>query len=398
MMDQIAGGRANPQNLLFFLAGEHSGDLLGAELIRALNARMPAGRLGLTGVGGPAMREAGFRTIIPMEEFAVLGLWEVLKRYPQLRRYFNQLVDHVIRVRPKAVVLIDYPGFNLRFARKMRAAGIPVIYYVSPQLWAWGGKRIHRMPELVDLMLTLFPFEVDLYHEVGVEVEHVGHPVVDRLMPARLSPIPQALRGSRNIALLPGSRRQEVERIFPVMVDVAKRLLEEAESAEAAVPRFLIGVAGARLMPLIWGILLERGGAELLRVCEVQLGSTHLFMHAAEWGMVASGTATLEAAVMGMPMLVLYKVSRPTYEFGRRVIRVPHLSMVNILAGEEIAPEFLQQRCRAEEILPSARRLMTDPTARAAMRAAFRRVSALLGPGGAAERAAEAIDRKLRLS
>lgn len=393
---QQKNSATGPVRSILMVAGEASGDLLGGELIEEFRGLPGSDAWSFVGVGGQTMRQAGLSCLVPMEQLSVLGLWDVLKQYRRIRKIFWDLVRQAEQIRPDTVVLIDYPGFNLRFAHQMKKRGIRVVYYVSPQLWAWGKHRLKKMPHLVDLMLTLFPFEEELYHGIGVKAYNVGHPVVDRLSGLLESPIPADLEGlsGQRIALLPGSRTHEIKRILPVMLGVGGKLLKEAASRTGGdTTTFLIGVAEEGRESMVRELLDQHAGSELISRCRVEVSRARDYMRAADWGMVASGTATLEAACLGMPMLVLYKVDAPTYLIAKRLVNVPHLSMVNILAGREVVPEYIQDRCCPEIIFPGALTLASEGPgcARDIQTRELGMVAKALGPPGGALRAAQAL-------
>jgi lipid-A-disaccharide synthase len=373
-----------PENLqLYFVAGEVSGDTHGAAVLAALRALRPGWTF--HGRGGPRMRAlAGAGLEDWCDQAAVVGLWEVLKRYGYFRAQFARVVAEIERLRPEGVILIDYPGFNLRLAAALRRRGLPlkIIYYISPQVWAWNRGRIPRMAHLLDLMICIFPFEPALYAPAGLKSVFAGHPLVESLRQAG----PAETDREMDLAgLFPGSRLREVRKIFPVML-AAARLLQgcrpELRFASAA-PSERIGDELRRLRAAAgWS------EAEL----PVGIGDARALMRRAGAGMVASGTATVEAATLGLPMAIVYRVAWLTYWVGRAVVRVPFLGMVNLLAGREIVREFLQSAARPAAIAAELARLLdpADP-ARDRQLAALREVVAGLGGGGAAESAAQAI-------
>jgi lipid-A-disaccharide synthase len=368
---------------LYFVAGEVSGDAHGAALLKALHAARPGWVF--HGRGGPRMRAvAGAGLEDWCDQAAVVGLWEVLKRYGYFRAQFAQALAEIDRLRPAAVVLIDYPGFNLRLAAALRRRKLPLklIYYISPQVWAWNRGRIPRMARLLDLMVCIFPFEPALYAPAGLRSVFAGHPLVESLQDAGPA---ETTREMDVVGLFPGSRLREVRKIFPVML-AAARLLQgnrpELRFASAA-PSERVGEELRRLRAAAgWS------EAEL----SIGVGDARALMRRAGAGMVASGTATVEAATLGLPMVIVYRVAWLTYWVGRAVVRVPFLGMVNLLAGREIVREFLQSAARPAAIAAEMARLL-DPAGegRARQLAALREVVAGLGGGGAAERAAGAI-------
>lgn len=353
---------------IMFIAGEASGDTHAAEVVKCLSAQAP--ELKVFGAGGPKMREAGMEMLIDLTEHAVVGLVEVLKNYGKFRRIFWELVGEAEKRRPDAVVLVDFPGFNLRFAAQMKRRGLKVIYYISPQLWAWHAGRARQIERDVDLMLTIFPFEKDWYsrHAPGLRVEFVGHPLVERMAENPKSEI----RNPKLVLLLPGSREREVAKIWPVMAQVVDLMPPELEFVAAAVDA---KTAAMMRHPRV----------------KVQTGKAQEWMRQAALAITASGTATMECAVYGCPMVVVYKVNWLTYLVGRALVRVNWLAMPNVIAGREILPEFIQHKARAGRIAGAARELLEDAHKRAAMERQLAAVVSSLGGPGAGKRAAQWI-------
>ena len=368
-----------PDPSLYFVAGEVSGDTHGAKLLQALRDRRP--EVAFHGRGGPRMRAlAGDGLEDWTEEAAVVGLWEVLKKYGYFRAQFARVLAEVERLRPDAVVLVDYPGFNLRLARELRRRRLPlrIIYYISPQVWAWNRGRIPRMARWLDLMICIFPFEPALYEPAGLRSVFAGHPLIDAL-----SDEPPYPREPDLVGLFPGSRTREVRKIFPVMLAAARRM-------RAARPglRFATATPSERLAAELAALRAEAGWRE--DELPVGVRDSRQLMARAAVGMVASGTATVEAASLGMPLVIVYKVAALTYVVGRAVVRVPFLGMVNLLAGREIAREFLQSAAQPGSISEATLRLL-DGEARERQLADLQEVVQKLGGGGAAERAADAV-------
>lgn len=369
---------------LYLVAGEVSGDAHGGALLAALRERRP----GLTfhGRGGPRMRALAGDTVEDWcDQSAVVGLWEVLKRYGYFKAQFNLALAEIERLAPAAVILIDYPGFNLRIATALRRRKLPlkIIYYISPQVWAWNRGRIPRMARLLDLMLCIFPFEPELYEPAGLKSIFVGHPLLDTLAAEQRAGPPVA-RCADLVGLFPGSRQREVRKIFPIMLDAARELRRDHPEL-----RFATAAPSERIAAELRKLLAIAGWQE--EDCPVGLRNSRVLMREATAGMVASGTATVEAASLGMPLVIVYKVAPLTYWVGRAVVRVPYLGMINLLAGREIAHEFLQHQARPAEIAAATRELLENSGARATQLAELRAVVERLGGGGADRRAAEAI-------
>ena len=316
------------------------------------------------------------------EEAAVVGLWEVLKKYGYFRAQFAKVLAEIERLQPEAVVLIDYPGFNLRLAAELRRRKLPlkIIYYISPQVWAWNRGRIPKMARLLDLMICIFPFEPALYEPAGLRSVFAGHPLVDALAAE-----PPQTREPDLVGLFPGSRMREVRKIFPVMLAAARRMREKRPDL-----RFATAAPSERIAGELAALRAEAGWT----ADELPVGvrDSRRLMARSAVGMVASGTATVEAASLAMPLVIVYKVAALTYWVGRAVVRVPFLGMINLLAGREIAREFLQGAARPEAIAKETLRLLdADGDARARQLADLREVVQKLGGGGAAEKAADSV-------
>ena len=369
---------------LFLVAGEASGDTRGAELMRALLARAPT--LTFLGAGGPQMRALAGGALLDWADEAVVGLWDVLKKYGYFRARFAQMLDEIAASKPAALILIDYPGFNLRLAKAARARhpGMKIIYYISPQVWAWHRERIPQMARMLDLMLCIFPFEKPLYEQSGLRTEFVGHPMLDSLPAKRIA----APRDEHLVVLLPGSRGKEVRKIFPTMLATARRMRDERPDL-----RFETSAASPVLAAQMRTALAAGGLDETF--CAVHTGTAHELMQRAVAGIVCSGTATLEAAYFGLPMCIIYKVAWLTWVVGRRLVRVDFLGMPNLLAGREIVREFLQDAARPEPMAMEMLRLAGDAGAREAVQRELAAVIEKLGEPGAGIRAATCIVAEL---
>jgi lipid-A-disaccharide synthase len=372
---------------LLTVAGELSGDAHGGALLSALRARLPA--LEVRGIGGPRMLAAGLQPLHPLAALQVHGLLEVVRHLPRLYRLLWSLERELDERRPDALLLIDYPGFNLKLARAARRRGIPVIHYCSPQVWAWRKGRVRTIARVVDLIIVLFPFEAPLYRDAGVEAAFLGHPLVGQrasdteaeALRARVAAPP----GVPVVAILPGSRPSELRRHLDVLLQAIRRndaagfqaryVLPVAPSLERAAVEARAQAAGVRLLALDDAFL------PLLRI--------------ADFAVVASGTATLQTAMAGVPFVVIYRVSPLTFWLAQRFAYVPHLSIVNILAGQEVVPELLQRDFTPQRVSDALLALAGDPRRQATIRAALAGVTAQLGEPGAYERAAERIARRL---
>lgn len=363
---------------LFLLAGERSGDRHGAGLMEELRSLDPG--LGLHGMGGTEMHGLSSGVTDWVEEAGVVGLVEVLKKYGWFKQKFDQTLQRILTLQPDAVVLIDYPGFNLRLAEALRKAAFAgkIIYYISPQVWAWHRSRIPKMAAWLDLMICIFPFEKDLYEGVGLRTVFGGHPLVEYHQSRALG----LTREPGLIGLFPGSRRREISKLFPILLEAARRM-------QAARPnlRFAVSAASGKLAALMQSHL----EAHPLPGLVIETGTVHTLMQRVCCGAVASGTATLEAAIHGLPYCLVYKVAWGTWLFGKAVIRVPWLGMVNLLAKREVVRELIQTSCTPERIATELMRLHGDATARLQLQNELATVVAGLAGDGAYRRAAQAI-------
>ena len=365
---------------VMMIAGEASGDLHGAGVVRELKRLQK--NLDVYGVGGENMRREGMHLIYHINELGFMGFVEVLKHLPFIRVMMYTLEQILKFKKPDVLVLIDYPGFNLRFARVAKKYGVKIIYYISPQVWAWHKSRVKQIRELVDKMLVIFPFEVDFYRKEKVNVEFVGHPLLEVLeshMSRKNFCKRYGIDGTRKIlGLFPGSRRQEVENILPVMLSAARQIAHEADMDVA------LGVAPT-LEEKYVKTLFPLDGIHLVS------GATYDLMEHSDFAIVTSGTATLETACFGTPMFVVYRTSWLTYLIGRLLVRVRNIGMVNIVAGKQIVPEFVQQGASAKNLVREALRLFRDEKRLSGMKAELSKVKSLLGELGASRRVADRI-------
>jgi len=358
---------------LLLVAGEASGDLHAANLLTALRDETDVVAFG---VGGERLRAAGLECLARSEELSVMGLAEVVRDLPRLLALARHVRRGAIARRPDVAVLVDSPDFNLPLARHLRRAGIPVVVYVSPQLWAWRQGRVRRIRRDVDRVLCILPFEVDFYTRHGVEAEYVGHPLVDELAPVLSSPPP---RESGMVALLPGSRWHEVTSLLPVMLAA----IESARAAGNPVRARLVAAPGLEPERLR-GLL----GAASSRV-EVVTSDRHRALASCQAALVASGTATLECALLGVPMVVGYRLHRLSYWLARRLVSVPHVALVNLVAGRRLVPELVQAEFSATAVAAALETLLGP--AGDEQRSGFVEVRRRLGEPGASRRAAHAV-------
>ena len=381
-----------PKSSILIVAGERSGDIYGAGLASALAKRLPG--LEVFGCGGDAMRQAGADTVVDAHHMAMAGVTEIVSGIPRAYRAFHRLLDEADRRKPQLAILIDFPEFNLRMARQMKKRSVPVVYFVSPQVWAWRKRRIQKLKARIAKMIVIFDFEEEIYRKAGVPVEYVGHPLVDMVRPhltreqffSKVGLDPAVA----TVALLPGSREKEVTKNLPTMLDAATRLALNHSL------QFVIAVA-----PTIDPAFLEA----TLRECYVGRAAVRPAVHItydalqhSEVAVVASGTATLEAALRERPMVVVYRVSPLSWLVGKLLVNVPYYSMVNILANKELVPELMQNDFNAPNVAARVEYLLEHPEARQAMIEGFRALTPRLGPGGALERAADAVLGVLRSS
>ena len=374
-----------PEATVYFVAGERSGDDHGAALLKALRARVPEMRF--LGRGGPKMRSlAGGKFRDWIDDTAVVGLWEVIRRYPFFRRQFQSTVSEIDAVPPSAVVLIDYPGFNLRLAHALhlKFPELRIIYYISPQVWAWNRRRVSQMAQSIDLMLCIFPFEPELYKASGLRAIFVGHPIMSVVPSGNAAPP----RDDQLVGLFPGSREREVKKIFPVMRQAALELSHQNRDL-----RFVVSAASEPLAELIRGDLYSKQATGKFSIAT---GDARSVMGRVNVGMVASGTATLEAALSKLPFVLIYRVAWLTYLAARLVVKVKYLGMPNVLANREIVPEFIQHKAQPRAIAAAVARLLTDKTERSQMLTDFACVAQKFGRGEAGVNAAEAIVTELR--
>ena len=366
-------------NELLVVAGEASGDLHGARLISELRLLVPD--LRPFGLGGDEMRAAGLDALAHSSEISVVGITEVLKVLPRARQIFADLLRAVDRRRPRLAVLIDFPDFNLRLAKELEERGVEVVYYISPQVWAWRRGRVKSIAKVVDRMLVLFPFEVDFYRGHGVDVVHVGHPLVDEV-----PVLPQAWEKGEpqgapyRVALLPGSRVSEIEALLPVMLDAARQLASELPVEIRLIKAPTVPLDLVEEMIDLAGLPVEIVSEERFR----EVADSHL-------ALCASGTATLEVGLLGTPMVVLYRLGSWTYLLAKMLVHLPYVSLVNLVLGEKVVPELIQGRANPESIVAEAEEILTDAGVRDRMRAGLAGLRAKLGEGGASRRAAREV-------
>jgi lipid-A-disaccharide synthase len=365
------------------VAGEASGDAHAGRMIAALKLQRP--EIQISGIGGDCLRKAGAEIFTDFSELAVMGLVEVLKRYRQIKQIFNQLVARLAADKPDLLVLVDYPGFNLKLAKKAHQLGIPVLYYISPKVWAWRPGRVKTIQRYVDQMAVLFPFEQTLYEEAGVPVRCVGHPLVDAVKSSfsieeaksRLELNPE----HRVLGLFPGSRRSEVEALLPVMLETAEKIQHRHVDLQVILPQapgldndFINGFLKHSKLEVK---VVDADFYDVTRACDAVVA--------------ASGTVTLEIALMGVPHLLVYKVAPMSYRILKRLVKIPYVGLCNIVTGNNIVTELLQDDVTVDNLDKELTQLLTNPQAKT--RAEYIRLQVLdaLGPSGGADNAANAV-------
>ncbi len=365
---------------LFVVAGEMSGDAHAAGLLEALLRRRPG--LRVAGAGGPKLRAvAGDGVRDWVDQAGVMGVVEVLKHYSWFKQQFHDLLAEVRELRPEVLLLVDYPGFNLRFAAAVREA-LPrtrIVQYVCPQVWAWKKGRIPKMAQLLDEVLCLLPFEPEVFAGTGLKANFVGHPMIDELETERI----EVERDAGLVALMPGSREPEVRKLFPMMLDAAARL-----RADHPQVRFEAPAANGRMRRVMEEFADER----LAGLVTFTDGGAHSLMQRAACGVIASGTATVEAAYFRLPYCLVYKLAWPTYLIAKMVVKIEHIGLVNILAGREVVEEFVQSEADPCHVGRSLSRFLGDPRRVEEVRAGMAESVAMLGGRGAHERAAAAVE------
>ncbi|MBP0493182.1 lipid-A-disaccharide synthase [Roseomonas indoligenes] len=376
-----------PPPLLYLVAGEASGDVLGARLIAALRQMRP--ELAFAGVGGARMAEEGIESLFPMRELALMGLLEVLPNLRSLARRMNETVADITARRPAALVTIDSPGFALRLAKRVKPLGIPVIHYVAPQVWAWRQGRVKEMAHRLDRILALLPFEPPFFERAGIPVTFVGHPVLesgaDRGEAARFRAAHGLRPEERVILVMPGSRRTEIRRLLPVFGEALRQLSARVPGLRPVVP--LAGPVEEAVREAARG---WSPGPILIR----DVAEKHDAYAAASVGLIKSGTSSLEVALAGVPMVVGYKVNPITAAIARRLVKVRFASIVNLLADTAVIPEYIQQDCRPDALAAGLEALLADGPEALAQREGFRRVMHQLAPaegGSPSEAAARAV-------
>ncbi len=369
-----------PKNILM-IAGEVSGDYIGAALIVELRKLEPD--INVYGLGGDRMKEAGMNILYHIKRMAFLGFAEVVKHLPFIKQVQSDLIQVIKAENIKYAVLIDYPGFNLNFAKKLKHIGVKVIYYISPQIWAWGGGRIKKIKRLVDKMLVVFPFEEDLYKKNNVNVELVGHPLIERIHEYKFLSREELWKkfnfDEKEILLvMPGSREHEVEKIFPEVIKAAERIASE----------FNLQIVVACSTNIDEDVFNNSADSKKFTVVK---GFTYDLMKYAKLGIIKSGTSTLEAGLFELPMVIVYKTSKLTYLIGKNLVQVDNIGMANIISGEKVVPELIQNDVNENTIYSECKKILTDKILYEEIKRKFNLLKEKLGSAGASARAAKII-------
>ncbi|MGK9370005.1 lipid-A-disaccharide synthase [Melioribacter sp. Ez-97] len=370
---------------IMIIAGEASGDLHGAELIQQLKKIDPG--IEFYGIGGDRMIAAGLKPVVHINRMAFLGVAEIIRHLPFIRKVRSQLIDTVKQFDIRNAVLIDYPGFNLRIADKFKKLGLKNFYYISPQVWAWGKKRIRKIKKIIDKMIVVFPFEEKLYKDNNIDVDYVGHPLIEKIENYEFMPKDEFFNKFRLdtnkgiLVLLPGSRRHEIEKIFPVILPAAEKI--------AGVNNLQIVVACAEnIDDSIFGKY-NNSNFHIIK------GHTYDLYKHSRFGIVKSGTSTLEAALLGLPFVVVYSTNIITYLLGRMFVKVDHIAMPNILLGETVVEELIQTDLNEEKIIGAAARILNNPEKYDEIKNKLSKIKSMLGSAGASRKAAEIIYSQL---
>jgi lipid-A-disaccharide synthase len=370
---------------ILIVAGEASGDLHGANLVSALKKIDPQMRF--FGLGGKHMREAGVEIAYDLTSLAVVGFFEIFKNYGHFKKIFDTIVQKIKEAKPEAAILIDYPGFNLRLTSELKKMGIKVIYFISPQVWAWGKKRIIFIRKNIDLMLVLFKFEEILYRDGAFNVKFIGHPLLDIVKPVmERSQLFESIgfkNEPRTIVLLPGSREREIINHLPVMLEAAQKIYSTDKNTQ-----FLICRAQTIQRQLMKDIIDKRKVDFPYKVLDDR---TYDGVNASDLALVASGTATLETAILNKPMIIIYKVSFLTWILAKLFIKIPYIGLVNVVAGQKIVPELTQFDATPQKISKLALELLNDTKSRGKICAELYALKNTLGIPGASQRAAQEI-------
>ena len=371
------------QKHITVIAGEASGDAHAGRMIAALRILDPDIRV--TGIGGDTMRNAGAEIMVDFSELAVMGLVEVLKRYRDIKKIFNQLVTKLKEDKPDLLILVDYPGFNLKLAKQAKKIGIPVLYYISPKVWAWRAGRVKTIKQYVDHMAVLFPFEIPIYQSVGVPVTCVGHPLVDAVqkkLTTKQAKIKMNFKLNRRVlGLFPGSRRSEVEALLPIMLDAAKRIQKTHNNVDIVLP------VASGLDSTFIETMIKQSEVPV----KVVKGDFYQLTSACDAIVAASGTVTLEIALLGVPHFITYRVAPISYRILKSLVRIPYIGLCNIVTGKPVVMELLQDEVTAERLDKELVSLLTEADSKANAENLRKQVLFALGPNGGADNIAQLV-------
>jgi len=384
------GSDAHPPSILV-VAGESSGEMYAAELVSAIQARMGNEPLQFFGCGGERMRRSGVETVVDIHKLAVLGPFEAVSHLLHLYTALKLLTQESEARRPQMAILVDFPDFNLRLAKRLRTLHIPIVYFISPQVWAWRSRRVLLMKELIDHMLVVLPFEKEFYAGFGMDVDYVGHPLLDRVKTSMsrgdfFRKYRVEGRGTV-ISLLPGSRTKEIQYHLPVLLQTARRLARERPM------KFFLPLASSANRTLV-ECLVQEACADL--PLEIIVDDAYNAVAHSDLAVVSSGTATLETAILGTPLITVFKISNLTWIVGQYLVHVPFYSLVNLIAGKEIVPELYQNEFNGDRLYTEIKKYLDDDALRKHVRMELSLVKEKLGEGGAIERAAAKIWRWLQ--
>jgi lipid-A-disaccharide synthase len=357
------------------VTGEASGDIYGGKIAAALKGRFPS--IEIAGMGGKHMQDSGVKLLFDYSSVAVIGVFEVLSKLKHLKKAFAQLRDWTLKERPDFAILIDFPDFNFRMARLLKEQGIKVFYFISPQVWAWRKNRVHFLKDHVELMICVLPFEKSIYEQVGVPSVYCGHPLVE-IVREEVAKQPSYVVDKRPlIGLMPGSRDIEIKRHLPVMLETAKRIQNEHGGETVII--WPASVSESQLDPTVRIVRENRYAA--MKACDLLI--------------VASGTSTLECAILGVPLLIVYRVSPISWQLGKVLVRVPYYGLVNWIAGKKIVPEFMQDRMNSDELLKASLPILTNNNEALQMKEKLKKIVDSLGPPGTIDRVIDEISSRL---